>query len=68
MLQALLFLIVDAWDLLNGEIDFKKAKKETPEIYYILYFVAETAFSMQHALFVGQYARVCITVPLIFCI
>ena len=68
VLQALLFSIVDIWDLANGKIDFKTHKRDIPDLYYILFFTAETAFSLQHALFVGQYARVCITVPLIFCI
>lgn len=63
-IQSILFTTVDSWQVANLQYEITD---EFPWVY-CTYTLAFQTFMMQHALFVGQYARVSLSLPFIFCV
>ena len=64
--QAILFLINDIYMVYN---DIGVWLKETCAMWvYVITLIGTVFFMMQHTLFVGQYVRVALALPDMFCL
>ena len=63
-LQAVLFVTKDAWKLKN-DVQLTDRDKVDPWVWFA-YISASQIFMMQHVLFIGQYVRVALDLPLAF--
>ena len=64
--QSVLFLINDIYMVNEGQNTWSKQK--SARWAYVITLIAASFFMMQHVLFVGQYLRVTLTIPLTFCL
>ena len=63
--QSALFETENVWMICNG-VNYTYRDDLAPWVF-VFQCAAGSIFMMQHALFVGQYMRVAVTIPLTFC-
>ena len=64
-LQSLLYLVEKSYMVKNDIHHCFRHK--VGDVIFCVQLIAISLFMMQHALFVGQYARVAVAIPLTFC-
>ena len=64
-MQSLLFLVETSY-MVKKDLHHTFRHK-VGDVIFCVQLIAISLFMMQHALFVGQYARVAVAIPLTFC-